>query len=182
MKKSSQSQTKSNIARTKKTLHIFSHFMGPTGLSYFLGVAFFRTLVRHRKVKVVFLSEAKILSSEFTSIVNIINFKRLKKNVDLYSAPWFGPQEHSDAEVTKSFHVDCGYIPGHISNGICYWIVVSPSHPPPPTHLVSLLLCLLKLSQDIKILFIMQVGVFDHGRSVPEISQIDCQEDFEPCG
>ena len=53
--------------------------MGPTGLSYFLGVAFFRTLVRHRKVKVVFLSEAKILSSEFTFIVNIINFKRLKK-------------------------------------------------------------------------------------------------------
>ena len=53
--------------------------MGPTGLSYFLGVPFFRTLVRHRKLKVVFLSEAKILSSKFTSIVNIINFKRLKK-------------------------------------------------------------------------------------------------------
>ena len=34
-------------------------------------MAVFRTLVRHRKVKVVFLSEAKISSSDFTFIVNI---------------------------------------------------------------------------------------------------------------
>ena len=36
--------------------------------------------VRHRKVKVVFLSEAKISSSDFTFIVNLLNFKRLKNN------------------------------------------------------------------------------------------------------
>ena len=36
-------------------------------------MAVFRTLVRHRTVKVVFLSEAKILSSDFTFIVNIIS-------------------------------------------------------------------------------------------------------------
>ena len=36
-------------------------------------MAVFRTLVRHRTVKAVFLSEAKILSSDFTFIVNIIS-------------------------------------------------------------------------------------------------------------
>ena len=36
-------------------------------------MAVFRTLVRHRTVKVVFLSEAKISSSDFTFIVNIIS-------------------------------------------------------------------------------------------------------------
>ena len=36
-------------------------------------MAIFRTLVRPRTVKVVFLSEAKILSSDFTFIVNIIS-------------------------------------------------------------------------------------------------------------